>query len=78
MRRPLCFNLGRKMLLITSLDSFPPPALFKLTDEDFAEFTSKKDLYMIDIFRGINGFMFRTAQITILQGEITIFLLVDA
>jgi hypothetical protein len=42
MGRPLCFNLGRKMLLITSLDSFPPPALFKLTDEDFAEITSKK------------------------------------
>jgi hypothetical protein len=35
MGRPLCFNLGRKMLLITSLDRFPHTTLFKLTDEGF-------------------------------------------
>ena len=31
----LCFNVAKKMFLITSPDSFPPTASFKVSDEDF-------------------------------------------
>lgn len=78
MRRPLRFNLGRKMLLITSLNSFPPPALFKLTDEDFAEFTSKKGFIHDRYLSWYKWVFVQDCTNNNLTGEITIFLLVDA
>jgi predicted DNA-binding protein (MmcQ/YjbR family) len=38
----LCFNVGGKMFLITSPDSLPHSASFKVTDEDFADLTSRE------------------------------------
>lgn len=37
----LCFNVGRKMFLITSPDKFPPSASFKVNDDDFEELSSR-------------------------------------
>jgi predicted DNA-binding protein (MmcQ/YjbR family) len=37
----LCFNVGHKMFLITSPDSFPPTASFKVSDEEFEILLSK-------------------------------------
>jgi predicted DNA-binding protein (MmcQ/YjbR family) len=38
----LCFNIGDKMFLITSPDSVPRSASFKVTDEDFEELCNRK------------------------------------
>jgi len=38
----LCFNIGGKMFLVTSPDSVPPSASFKVTDEDFEELCSRE------------------------------------
>jgi len=38
----LCFNIGRKMFLITGLDQTPITASFKVDDEDFLELSTKK------------------------------------
>jgi len=38
----LCFNIGGKMFLITSPDSLPHSASFKVTDEDFEELTTRE------------------------------------
>jgi predicted DNA-binding protein (MmcQ/YjbR family) len=38
----LCFNIGGKMFLITSPDSVPHSASFKVSDEDFDELTTRQ------------------------------------
>ena len=38
----LCFNIGGKMFLVTSPDSVPHSASFKVTDEDFSDLTSRE------------------------------------
>ncbi|MBA2613027.1 MAG: MmcQ/YjbR family DNA-binding protein [Bacteroidetes bacterium] len=38
----LCFNVGEKMFLVTSPDTIPHSATFKVKDEDFDEYCSKK------------------------------------
>lgn len=38
----LCFNIGGKMFLITSPDTVPHSASFKVSDEDFEELTSRQ------------------------------------
>ncbi|HNR19766.1 MAG TPA: MmcQ/YjbR family DNA-binding protein [Bacteroidia bacterium] len=37
----LCFNIGGKMFLVTSPDSVPVTASFKVSDEDFEEISSR-------------------------------------
>ncbi|MCE3258989.1 MAG: hypothetical protein K0S12_630 [Bacteroidetes bacterium] len=38
----LCFNIGGKMFLVTSPESVPVSASFKVSDEEFDELSSKK------------------------------------
>jgi len=38
----LCFNIGDKMFLVTSPDSVPVSASFKVSDEEFEELSVKK------------------------------------
>jgi predicted DNA-binding protein (MmcQ/YjbR family) len=38
----LCFNIGGKMFLVTSPDSIPHSASFKVTDHDFYELCAKE------------------------------------
>lgn len=38
----LCFNIGGKMFLVTSPDSVPATASFKVNDENFEEICSRK------------------------------------
>lgn len=38
----LCFNVGGKMFLITSPDSVPPTASFKVPDDEFEELSSRE------------------------------------
>ena len=38
----LCFNVGNKMFLVTAPDALPHSASFKVSDEDFADLTSKE------------------------------------
>ncbi len=38
----LCFNVGEKMFLVTSPDSVPVSASFKVSDEEFDELSVKK------------------------------------
>jgi len=38
----LCFNIGGKMFLVTTPDHVPHSASFKVTDEEFDEYCSKK------------------------------------
>ncbi len=38
----LCFNIGGKMFLLTSPDSIPHSASFKVTDDDFYELCNKE------------------------------------
>jgi predicted DNA-binding protein (MmcQ/YjbR family) len=38
----LCFNVGGKMFLITSPDSVPVTASFKMTDDEFEELVSRQ------------------------------------
>ncbi len=38
----LCFNVGEKMFLVTSPDTIPQSASFKVTDEEFDELSVKK------------------------------------
>lgn len=37
----LCFNVGEKMFLVTSPDSVPVSASFKVSDEEFEELSQK-------------------------------------
>ncbi len=38
----LCFNIGEKMFLVTSPDSVPHTATFKVPDEEFEEISQRK------------------------------------
>lgn len=38
----LCFNVGDKMFIITSPDTVPPTASFKVSDEEFDEVSSRE------------------------------------
>ena len=38
----LCFSIGGKMFLVTSADSTPTSASFKVADEDFDELSERK------------------------------------
>jgi predicted DNA-binding protein (MmcQ/YjbR family) len=38
----LCFNVGGKMFLVTSPDSLPPSASFKVPEEDFEELATRE------------------------------------
>jgi predicted DNA-binding protein (MmcQ/YjbR family) len=38
----LCFNIGEKMFLVTSPDSVPVTASFKVSDVDFEELSNKE------------------------------------
>jgi predicted DNA-binding protein (MmcQ/YjbR family) len=37
----LCFNVGKKIFLITSLDTIPPTASFKVTEEAFDQLVER-------------------------------------
>lgn len=38
----LCFNIGEKMFLVTSPDSVPVTATFKVSDDEFEELSSRE------------------------------------
>jgi predicted DNA-binding protein (MmcQ/YjbR family) len=38
----LCFNVGNKMFLVTAPEAVPHSASFKVSEEDFADLTSKE------------------------------------
>lgn len=38
----LCFNVGEKMYLVTSPDTIPHTASFKVSDEEFEELTNRE------------------------------------
>lgn len=38
----LCFNVGEKMFLVTSPDTIPHSASFKVSDEEFEELSQKE------------------------------------
>jgi predicted DNA-binding protein (MmcQ/YjbR family) len=40
----LCFNVGEKIFLITSPDSVPPTASFKVKEEDFDRLTEREGI----------------------------------
>jgi predicted DNA-binding protein (MmcQ/YjbR family) len=40
----LCFNVGEKIFLITSPDSIPPTASFKVTEEEFDRLTERRGI----------------------------------
>jgi hypothetical protein len=52
----LCFNISGKMFLITSPDSVPVSASFKVADEEFEELSSRKAFSPRHILRVISGF----------------------
>jgi len=37
----LCFSVGKKLFMLIALDTVPPSASFKVTDEDFEELVTR-------------------------------------
>jgi predicted DNA-binding protein (MmcQ/YjbR family) len=39
----LCFSVGKKIFMLIALDTVPPSASFKVTDEEFEELTGRDE-----------------------------------
>ena len=45
----LCFNIGEKIFLITSPESLPLTASFKVSDEDFLTLSEREGIHSVNI-----------------------------